>query len=241
MLRMAAEGGTTALFATPHTITGSWLPTWDVILQQVSLLNQYAADACLNIVVYPGAEVAMDWGLLDLLPSPGQYCLGGGRFILVELPLGSLPTYADEFLFTLQARDFVPILGHPERNPDVKKDPARLQPWIDAGIFVQMNASSLMGTMGSHTQQAAMALLERGQVHFIGSDAHGVGVRRPDLREASALLRKLLGSEGARQLLQKNPERLLRNQPDEIEAPRAPKRPKQGWAAKIQSLWRKNK
>jgi len=89
-------------------------------------------------------------------------------------------------LFTLQTREFLPILGHPERNPDVKKDPASLQHWIDRGIFVQMNASSLMGTMGSRTQQAALVLLETGRVHFIGSDAHGVGVRRPDMRDAPA-------------------------------------------------------
>jgi len=205
----------------------------------VSELNQLAADAHLSITVHPGAEVAMDWSLLDLLPAPGPYCLGGSRFILVELPLGSLPTYADEFLFTLQTRDFLPILGHPERNPDVKKDPARLQPWLDQGIFVQMNASSLMGTMGHRTQAAAQRLLETCRVHFIGSDAHGVGVRRPDLREAAAMLGKMLVPNGARELLQNNPRQLLCDRPDLITAPCTIGQPKPGWIEKLRHLWRK--
>ncbi|MHC1759655.1 MAG: tyrosine-protein phosphatase [Negativicutes bacterium] len=239
MLRIATESGTTDIFATPHTISGSYLSEWETILEQVQRLNRYAAANRLSVKIHPGAEVALDWSLLELLTKPGPYCLGGGRFILVEMPLGSLPTYADEFLFTLQTRDFLPVLGHPERNPEVKKDPLRLQPWIDRGIFVQMNASSLIGTMGSRTQATAVKLLEAGRVHFIGSDAHGVGVRRPDLREVSAILKKLVGDDGERVLLQNNPERLLRGQPDDISAPRAiMPSPPTDWRSRIKALWR---
>ena len=239
MLRMAAESGTTDIFATPHTISGSYLSEWSTILREVDRLNRYAAANRLAVKIHSGAEVAMDWSLLELLPSPGPYCLGGGRFILVEMPLGNLPTYADEFLFTLQTLDFLPILGHPERNPEVKKDPSRLQPWLDRGIFVQLNASSLMGKMGSHTQKAATELIKTGRVHFVGSDAHGVGVRRPDLRETSATLKRMVGVEGAQMLLQENPQQLLGNKPDLIEAPYAIPLKKHGWSDKLRGLWRK--
>ena len=238
MLRLAAECGTTDVFATPHLISGSYLPAWDAILTQTSELNRFAAGNGLDVKVHPGAEVAMDWSLLDLLSAPGPYCLGGGRFILVELPLGSLPTYADEFLFLLQTRDFLPVIGHPERCPDVKKDPARLQGWLDAGIFVQLNASSLLGTMGRHTQAAALKLLDLCMVHFIGSDAHGIGVRRPDLRETAATLAKLLGPNGAQELLQKNPARLLRDRPDLITAPCTLGQPKTRWLDRCAAFWR---
>ena len=102
-----------------------------------------------------------------------------------------------------------------------------------------MNASSLMGKMGSHTRQAAVELLEMGGVHFIGSDAHGVGVRRPDLREVSVILAKLVGPEGTQVLLQKNPERLLDGKPDEIKAPDAIPQKKPAWTERIRDLWRK--
>ncbi len=239
MLEMACNCGTSELFATPHVISGSWQPSWEIISRQVDVLNQTAKQQKLAITLYPGAEVAMDWSLLELLTAPGPYCLGGGRFILIELPLGSLPTYADEFLFTLQTRDLLPILAHPERNPDVKKNPQRLQAWLEKGIYTQVNASSLMGTMGSRTQAAAEALLTYGGVHFIGSDAHGVGVRRPDLRPVAQRLAELLGPEGARQLLQDNPEKLLTGRLEEITSPRSLLRsqPKRSWRQKVRALW----
>ena len=112
MLKMAAESGTTELYATPHLISGSWQPTWAEILHRTETLNRHAVKTGLGVRVLPGAEVAMDWSLLDLLPTPGPYCLGGSRFILIELPLGSLPNY----VFTKILN--IPAFGTPYANPD---------------------------------------------------------------------------------------------------------------------------
>lgn len=237
MLRLAADSGTTDLFATPHVISGSYLPAWDTVLDLTAALNRAARAENLPVTVHCGAEVALDWSLLDLLAAPGPYCLAGGRYILVELPLGVLPAYADEFLFTLQARDFLPVLAHPERNPDVKRDPACLQRWLDRGILAQVNASSLTGAFGTRTAAAAETLLDTGRVHFIGSDAHGMGVRRCDLRSAAQLLTERLGAAAARTLLETNPARLLGGEEDIPAAPARPsslQRPKErGWIARF--------
>ena len=238
MLKMAADSGTTELYATPHLISGSWQPTWAEILHRTETLNRYAAKTGLGVRVLPGAEVAMDWSLLDLLPTPGPYCLGGSRFILVELPLGSLPNYADDFLFTLQTRDFLPILAHPERNPDVKADPSCLQPWLDRGIFVQMNTASLLGRMGSRTQAIARTLIETGMVHFVGSDAHSAGSRSPDMQEARQTLDYLLGSGEAAVLLSQNPAQLLADRPEAIRPPHARPQPQKiSWRSRLAAFW----
>lgn len=239
MLRMAADSGTTELFATPHLISGSWLPAWAEIQNRTDELNRFAATTDLGIRVRPGAEVAMDWSLLDLLPTPGPYCLAGSRFILIELPLGSLPNYADDFLFTLQTRDFLPILAHPERNPDVKADPDCLQPWLDRGMFIQLNTASLLGRMGNRTQGTARTLLETGRVHFVGSDAHGAGARSPDLHEAWQVLTDLLEPGEAAILLSQNPTQLLADRPEGIRAARArPRSTKIGWRGRLAAFWR---
>jgi len=239
MLRMAADSGTTELFATPHLISGSWLPAWAEIQNRTDELNRFAATNDLSIRVLPGAEVAMDWSLLDLLPTPGPYCLDGGRFILIELALGSLPNYADDFLFTLQTRDFLPILAHPERNPDVKADPDCLQPWLERGVFIQLNTASLLGRMGSRTEATARTLLETGMVHFVGSDAHSAGARSPGLLESRQALTELLGPEEAAVLLSQNPAQLLADRPEGIRAPRARPQPaRTGWRRRLTAFWR---
>ena len=238
MLKMAAGSGTTELYATPHLISGSWQPPWAEILHRTETLNRHAVKTGLGVRVLPGAEVAMDWSLLDLLPTPGPYCLGGSRFILIELPLGSLPNYADDFIFTLQTRDFLPILAHPERNPAVKADPACLQPWLDRGIFVQLNTASLLGRMGSRTQATARTLIETGMVHFVGSDAHSSGSRSPDLQEARQTLDHLLGSDEAAVLLAQNPAQLLADRPEAIHPPRARLQPQKiSWRSRLAAFW----
>ena len=45
-------------------------------------------------MLYPGAEVQMNWELLPELGATGAYCLNGGRYLLVELPAAEIPAYA---------------------------------------------------------------------------------------------------------------------------------------------------
>jgi tyrosine-protein phosphatase YwqE len=54
--------------------------------------------------------------------------------MLVELPAAEIPPYADKFFFTLQTRGIIPVLAHPERHPEIIKNPAILQAWIDKGV-----------------------------------------------------------------------------------------------------------
>ena len=49
----------------------------------------------------------------------------------------------------------------------------------------------------------------------------------------------MVGGEGARILLQENPEQLLGNKPDLIEAPYAIPVKKRDWSDKLRGLWRK--
>ena len=93
--------------------------------------------------------------------------------------------------------------------------------------------------MGRKTQETAEALLALGSIHFLGSDAHGMGVRRPDLRPAKEKLVELLGEAGAATLLRENPQQLLAGRPEAIRAPQALARApaKRGWRDKMKSLW----
>ena len=208
MLRIAAEHGTTHIFATPHCIPGAWFPAWADITQAVDELNAAAAQHQLNIHIYPGAEVALDWSLLEHLKAPGPYCLNGSAYILVEMPLGHLPVFMDDFIFHLQSRGFMPILAHPERCPAIVQDPDRLETWVERGLLVQINAPSLNGQMGPRAQAAARHFLSQDWVQFIGSDAHGSRNRRPNLTSAKDKL-KAISPELAQTILQEGPSALF--------------------------------
>lgn len=239
MLKIAQEHGTTGIVATPHVIEGDWLPAWDKITAACTELSQQAANADINIALYPGAEVAMHLDILELIKEPGPYCLNGGRYLLVELPATHIPQFADDFFFTLQARGITPVLAHPERHPEISRNPAILLEWIYRGVLIQLNGPSLTGRMGEKAMATAELLLANDMVHVIGSDAHSPRTRTPKLAGVVTRMIELVGAAKTKQLLTINPERIINSQ--DVDVPvvakiNAPK--KQGALARLLSkLW----
>lgn len=228
MLKMAKEHGTAGIIATPHVIEGDWLPTWDKITDSCAELKQQAANANINISLYPGAEVAMHLDILELMKEPGPYCLNGGRYMLVELPATHIPQFADDFFFTLQARGITPVLAHPERHPEISRNPAILLEWIYRGILIQLNGPSLTGRMGEKAMATAELLLVNDMVHAIGSDAHSPRTRTPKLSGVEKRMTELVGTSKTEQLLTINPQRIIDSK--EVDVPVvakivAPKKP----------------
>lgn len=158
--------------------------------------------------------------LLDVLKGSGDYCINGGKYLLVELPAVEIPRYTEDFFFTLQTRGIYPILAHPERNSELIKNPQILAAWINKGIMVQINAPSIMGRFGAKIMQTAELLLKNNMVHFVGTDAHGIQSRRPILNSAADKIMNLIGKEQAEIILKQNPNRMLNS--EEIHIDRIP-------------------
>lgn len=211
MLRIAAENGTTHIIATPHVIEGDWLPSWEIINEGCKNLRQWASELGLNLQIYPGGEIAMNMDILEQIKGPGQYCINGGRYLLVELPAAEIPDYADDFFFTLQARGITPILAHPERHPVIARNPQRLADWINKGILTQLNCTSLIGKMGERTMKTAELLVANNMIYLVGSDAHGIRTRNPNLRQGIAKLKAMVGEEKTLQISYGHPHAILSN------------------------------
>lgn len=209
MLRTAANYGTTGIVATPHVIEGEWLPTWDKILIECDRLQRAAQSASIDIRIFPGGEVAIYHDILELLKGPGAYCINGGRYLLVELPATEIPSFVEEFFFILQARGITPVLAHPERHPQISKNPEILAKWIRRGVLAQLNGSSITGLMGERAMATAELLLTNHMVHAIGSDAHSARKRNTNLTSAVGKITALIGVQQAQQLLVNNPDNII--------------------------------
>jgi protein-tyrosine phosphatase len=209
MLEMAFRQGTVGMVATPHIIATKDFALWPGIVASCKMLSETAQRRGWNISVYPGAEVAVSAELLSVLKTPGAFCINGTGYLLLELPAHHIPHYIDELLFTLQVRGFEIVLAHPERHAELIRKPDILWKWLDKGILMQINGTSLMGLMGPKAMRFAETLVEQGAVYCLGSDAHGVGRRNPDLKEAAEKLASLAGPEKAREILVEHPARML--------------------------------
>lgn len=217
MLEIAKQNGTTAICATPHVIEGRWLPEWTTITGLCRELSRAAANEGINLPLYPGGEVAIHWDLLDRLKGPGPYCLNSGRYMLVELPAAEIPSFTEDFLFTLQTRGITPILVHPERHPAIMADPSLLIEWVRRGLLLQINGPSLTGKMGEKVMKTAETLLLSNLVHIIGSDAHSARTRKPDLSEAKAKILAMTNTQTAKTLFEDNPKAIINS--EDIQVP----------------------
>ena len=129
MIRISIENKTSGIVATPHVGENLFL-AWEEIVNACHRLQQAASDIDLNISIFPGAELAFHLDVLKCLHGPGPYCINGGRYLLVELPLMQIPYFTEDVIFMLQSKGIHPILAHPERNYNVIHDPMILKDWL---------------------------------------------------------------------------------------------------------------
>lgn len=136
-----------------------------------------------------------------------------GRYLLIELPLTLCPPGLAQTLYALRLLGVEPVLAHPERYPYVARDPMRLEELGTSEVPFQVTTHSVAGLFGATVRRAAFALLERGWVRLLASDAHSATGRVPMFREAVRAVAARYGKEAARRLCVENPRRLLEGRP----------------------------
>ena len=211
MLQIAAEQGTTGLVATPHFAEGQWLPAWERIQEACRSLSEAARSRGLPVEIYPGSEVAYYSGIEKIISGTGAYCINSSRYMLVELPGTQVPLSIEDFFFKLQTLGITPILAHPERNREIQQQPELLPDWVERGVLLQINGSSILGKMGETAQVMAERLLLSGMVHCIASDGHGSTSRRPGLAQAAQIVTELVGQSTAELVMSINPGHIIHN------------------------------
>ena len=160
-----------------------------------------------------GMEIFGTGDVLQLLHDGRLLTLGGGRYLLIEFGFHEDPLRIERLLDALLAAGYWPVVAHPERYYGLQRMPNYLFDWANRGIVLQVNKGSLFGRFGRGAQALAAAMLERGLVGCVASDAHGPDVRTPDLAGAWDYLAERCSEELARCLLEDNPGRILRSEP----------------------------
>src|SRR5258708_2598903 len=148
-------------------------------------LSELQAAVADIVRLVPGGE--LDLNELQRPPEElARFGLGGNPgYLLVETPYVGWPLDLGEKLFRLRALGITPVLGHPERNPDIKAHPELLEPIVAGGALVQLTAASVDGRLGRSAQRCARTLLDRRLAHLIASDAHAPSVRGIGLADAA--------------------------------------------------------
>ncbi len=209
MLRQAAASGTTDIVATPHS-NGEFEYQPALIDQRIAELTKLTGGVPR---LHRGCDLHLSFdNISEAIENPSKFAICGGRYVLVECSDLHISGSMDKVLDRLMGVDLVPIVTHPERNPILQKELNRLDAWVDLGCLVQVTALSVLGGFGKRAETTAHALLAKGEVHVIASDAHDPVHRHPRLDEAFAAISTQYGQDIAQMLLVDNPGRIIRGQ-----------------------------
>lgn len=192
MLRRSGQQGVTRIVATPH-----FYPHRDSC--NAFLQRREAAFAALQVAmaqepdlprVALGAEVYYFPGISDT-EEMGQLTLGGGKYLLVEMPFKEWTPamYRDlEQLYIKQG--LIPVIAHLDRywRPFTWRKAVRELSQLP--VRIQLNSEAFLNP---RTAGWAMGMLRKGQVQALGSDCHNLTDRSPDLGLAAERIRAKLG------------------------------------------------
>jgi protein-tyrosine phosphatase len=218
MLRTAADQGITDVVNTIHLqhpkVEGRNI-NHEGTKKRLSELQDRLDRENIPIRLHLGAEVFYLPNLLRLKDNP-LATFGHGKYMLVEFALHTMPPGYEQLLFELVMAGVTPIIAHPERYKAFQDDLGKLRKLIRSGCLVQVDAGSLIGTLGRSALRASKAILKEGLCHILGSDAHDDRKRNFCLAEALEAARELAG-DAVDDMVTTHPRMILEGTPIEAE------------------------
>jgi protein-tyrosine phosphatase len=183
--RAMADDGVRVVAATPH-VRDDYPTLPEAMEDALGRLRDAIVREGIAIDVLPGGELALDrFSRLDL-ETLQRFGLGGNkRVLLVEYPYTGWSPDLEIICGRLRDDGVVPVIAHPERNPEIQRSPARLEALVGVGALVQLTAASVDGRLGRAPARCARRLLDLELAHLIASDAHSAGVREAGLSSAA--------------------------------------------------------
>lgn len=147
-----------------------------------------------------GAEVAYSFEM-ENLPDLKALCVQNTNTILVEMPFDNWGREEENCIESLVfGCGLNVVLAHYERFLEYQKSGAN-ERILKMPVYVQVNAGPIIkgaekgGLLGMFKQDPALKLFKDGTAHILGSDAHNMTSRRPNIRAGREILASKLGSE----------------------------------------------
>lgn len=194
MLRMEAEQGIRQVVATPHFY--AQVDRIESFLARRAAATERLREAMEGNPKLPrlsvGAEVHYFSGIgdADILP---ELAIDNGRYVLIEMPMTVWTDNMYRELVKIRENfGLTPIVAHVDRYIGPMQTHGIPERLMALPVLVQANASFFQKFL---TQRMALRMLERGQIHLLGSDCHNLKDRPVNLRQTIDLIEKKLGRE----------------------------------------------
>lgn len=211
MLRMAWSDGITAMIATPHYRRGYAAAPAEKLREVYQQVAAEAKKIHPDFQIYLGNELFSSHSLPERLEQGQVLTMSGSKYVLVEFLPSVEYASLSAALRELQMNGYRPIAAHVERYACLLEEPYLVQELADMGFYIQVNAMSVTGDNGYSVKRFVRKLLKYELVHFLGTDAHGTGGRRPAMQKCVSYIEKKYGEAYASKIARDNALGMLQN------------------------------
>ena len=210
ILKQAKKCGITDIIITPHYINGSTYQSDTKILKsKLEELKKESKKENIDINLYLGNEVFIEYNLLELLNNNEFTTLNDSKYLLFEFSMNNYYQGINELLFNLKSNKIVPIIAHPERYSFIQNNPLLLNDLLAHGALLQLDVGSFFGKYGSQAKKIAKLILKHNMASFIATDIHH---SKDDLYEKMSILNKTYEKNNIDKLLSNNPKKVINNE-----------------------------
>jgi protein-tyrosine phosphatase len=171
MLTKFKELGYSKVITTPHIYNEVYPNTPEIILSGLENVRQELQRINLHIELEAAAEYYCDDLLLEKIKEKSLLTFGD-NYVLVEFSFNTAPQFDEVVFFEMLAAGYKPILAHFERYVYYHGSVDKAYEWREKGVDIQLNLNSLIGHYGPGIKKQAEALVNSGQVDFVGTDCH---------------------------------------------------------------------
>ena len=163
------------LITTPHIMPDFYRNSETDIRKKLEELKIHIREEGIDVEVLPAAEYYLDESLLAKVQDENYELLTfGNNYLLFETAFMNEPFYLKEFVFAAKARGINPVMAHPERYAYMHTNPELIDDLLDRGVLLQVNINSFTGYYSKDVKKSAEKLIDKGTVHFLGSDCHNM-------------------------------------------------------------------
>ena len=130
--------------------------------------------------------------------------------ILVEFSYTAEFDFIMQTVEKLQSAGMTPVIAHFERYQCLHEDYALVHYLAEEEVLLQMNCNAILGKEGVRMKRFCKMALKDGVVDLLASDAHNTTDRSVHIQETADLIRKKFGEDTVAELLQTNPQQLIK-------------------------------
>lgn len=209
ILKLEYADGVRKIFLTPHYRKGMFETSEDDILKQYEAAKEIAKEIGEDFELILGCEFYAS-GDIEVLQKESTRTLGNTNFVLLEF--SDTFSYRDiqNKCYELLMNNYIPIIAHAERYSILRKKIEYVEQIVDMGVYIQINASSILGLDGFNMKRFCKKLMKSDLLHFVGSDVHNLTTRKPLIGKCAKYVEKVMGEEYMKKIFIDNPFEIIK-------------------------------